>query len=331
MINAVVVGLGWWGRHFVTALAESKRLRVTGLAARSPDKHRDFAETHKLPLYESFESVLRDRTVDAVILCTPNSQHEGQVLAAFEAGKEVFCEKPLALSRAAAERMVEAAARDRRVLGVGHERRFEPPMEEIARHVSQGELGTVLHAEANWSHDLLVGLDPASWRVSPAEGPSIGMTGMGVHLTDLMLAMLGPIEAVCASRANRLLGFPTGDVTALQLRFRSGATGTLATTVATPYYCRYTVFGARMWAEARDSGHPQHGGETFLTTCGKDGVQQSHSFEARDTALANLEEWAAAIEGAGRYRFSAEELVGNVALLEAIGRSAEDGGAWVRL
>lgn len=331
MINAVVIGLGWWGRHFVTALKDSARIQITGLAARSPEKHRDFADEQGLPLYESYQAVLRDPAVDAVLLCTPNSQHESQVLEALEAGKQVFCEKPLALSRESAERIVEAAAAKGRVLGIGHERRFEPPMEEIVRLVEAGDLGTVLHVEANWSHDLLVGLDPASWRVSPAEGPSIGMTGMGVHMTDLMIAMLGPVEAVSASRADRVLGFPTGDVTALQLRFRSGATGFLATMVATPYYCRYGVFGDRIWAEARDSGHPQHGGETYLTVCGKDGGQKNRRFEARDSARANLEEWAAAVEGEGRYRFSAEELIGNIAVLEAIGRSAEDGGAWVEL
>jgi len=328
MIEAVVVGLGWWGRHFVSVLEDSEKIRIRGLAARSPDKHRDFATQNDLPLYDSYEDVLADKSIDAVLLCTPHSQHETQVLAALEAGKQVFCEKPLALSRKSAERMVSAAGKRGLVLGIGHERRFEPALAEIASLAKSASFGTPMHVEANWSHDFLVGIDPESWRAAPEEGPSLSMTGMGMHLSDLMIAMFGPVEAVCATRSDRVLGLPTGDVVALQLRFANGATGFLGAIAATPYYCRFTLFGDQMWAEARDSGHPQHGGETFVTLCGKDGRQTTRSFPPYDAARANLEEWADAAQGRTNYRFTPEQLVNNVAVLEALGLSAER-GEWV--
>lgn len=325
MLNAAMIGLGWWGRHIVKTMAGSAHLRFVRLAAGTPDRHRDFAEESGIAALGDFAAALADPGVDAVVLCTPNSQHAAQVLAALAAGKHVFCEKPLTLTRDSAERAVVATARAGSVLGIGHERRFEPPMEEIARLVAAGELGVPMHVEANWSHDLLAGIDPANWRASPDEGPSLGMNGMGIHLTDLMISMLGPVESVYACRADRVLGLPTGDVTAVQMRFANGATGFVGSAIATPYYCRFTLFGDRMWAEARDSGHPQHGGETFLTLCGKDGKQRTRSFKAKDAVRANLEEWAAAVEGRGHYRFSPAELIDNTALLEAIGISAERG------
>lgn len=330
MLKAAMIGLGWWGRHIVKVMKDNERLRFVRLAAGNPERHRDFAAETGIALLDGFEAAIADPEVEAVVLCTPNSQHEAQILAALAAGKQVFCEKPLTLTRASAEGVVAAATRAGKILGIGHERRFEPPMVEISRLVASGEIGVPMHVEANWSHDLLEGIDPANWRASPDEGPSLGMNGMGIHFTDLMISMFGPVEAVCATRADRVLGLPTGDVTAVQLRFAGGATGFVSSVIATPYYCRLSVFGNRMWAEARDSGHPQHGGETFLTVCGKDGEQKTRSFPALDAVRANLEEWAVAVAGEGSYRFTPDQLVNNTALLEAIGMSAER-GQWVTL
>lgn len=325
-----MVGLGWWGRHVVRAMKGSERLRFVRLAAGNPDRHRDFAEETGIALLPDFDAVLAEPAVDTVVLCTPHSQHEAQVLAALAAGKHVFCEKPLALTRASAERMVAVAQKAGQILGIGHERRFEPSLAEIARLVAAGEIGVPLHVEANFSHDLLVGTDPGNWRVSPAEGPTVCMTGLGVHLTDLFIWMLGPVDAVCATRADRVLGFPAGDVVAVELRFLSGATGFVSAIAATPYYGRFTLFGDRMWVEARDSGHPQHGGETFLTLGRKGGKQETRTLPPFDAARANLEEWAAAVEGRGHYRFTHTEMINNTAVLEAVGLSAER-GAWVEV
>ena len=98
MIRAAMIGLGWWGRHMVKSIEGSEKLTVNRLAARSVDKHRGFAEETGIELLDSYEKCLADPDVDAVVLCTPHSQHEDQVLAAVEAGKQIFCEKPFALS-----------------------------------------------------------------------------------------------------------------------------------------------------------------------------------------------------------------------------------------
>jgi predicted dehydrogenase len=156
------------------------------------------------------------------------------------------------------------------------------------------------------------------------------MTGMGVHLTDLLISMLGPVEAVAAQTACRVLELPTGDIVTVQLKFQSGATGFVGAISSTPYYGRFTIFGDQMWVEARDDSHPQHGGKAHLITCGKDGVQHSQTFAAKDSVRANLEEWADAVLNGAAYRFTDEQRIGNVAVLEAIVKSAES-GSWVRV
>ena len=328
MIKAAMVGLGWWGRHMVRSVAESDNIEVVRLTSRSPQGHRDFAEETGIPLADSYEDVLEDPEVEAVILCTPHSQHEAQVLAAVDAGKQIFCEKPLSLTRASVERMMAAVNDAGLVLGVGHERRYESTMEAIAGMVASGELGTLMHIEANFSHSIFASVEADNWRGSEAEAPAAGMTGMGVHLTDLFISMLGPVEAVAAQTARRVLKLPTGDIVTLQMRFESGATGFVGAISATPYYGRLSLFGERLWLEARDDAHPQEGGRTTLVTCGPDGVQRSRTFEPKDPVRANLEEWANAVEGRGEYRFSDAERIGNVALLEAIAKSVRNGG-WV--
>ncbi len=323
-----MVGLGWWGRHMVNSVAGSDRIEVVRLTSRNPAGHQAFAEEVGIPLADSYRHVLEDPEVEAVILCTPHSQHEEQVLAAVEHGKQIFCEKPLALTRASVERMLEAVNGAGLVLGVGHERRFESTMEAIAGIVASGEMGTLMHVEANFSHSIFASVAADNWRGSVEEAPAAGMTGMGVHLTDLFIAMMGPVESVSAQSARRVLDLPTGDLVTLQMRFRSGATGFVGAISATPYYGRFSVFGEKLWVEARDDAHPQEGGRTHLVSCGPDGVQHTRTFDPKDPVRANLDEWADAVAGRGRYRFSDEERIGNVALLEAIARSVRDGG-WV--
>jgi predicted dehydrogenase len=312
----------------VNAIEGSEKITITRLTARRPDRHRDFAEEKGIALLDDYHKALEDPEVDAVILCTPHSQHEDQVLAAVDHGKQVFCEKPVSLTKASAERMVAATRKAGLVMGVGHERRFEPTMEEIARLVQSGALGEHMHVEANFSHSIFAGLDADEWRGSTAEAPAAGMTGMGVHLTDLFISMFGPVEAVCAQTARRVLPLPTGDVVTVGLRFESGATGFVGAISATPYYGRFTVFGNEMWVEARDDSHPQHGGKTHLISCGQDGVQHSRTFDPKDPVRANLEEWADGVEGRSEYRFTDEQRIGNVAILEAIAKSV-DRGEWV--
>jgi len=325
MINAAVAGLGWWGRHIIETLRDSDRIRVVAATARRLDRHREFAAAAGVELMDDYAAMLAHRPVEAVILATPNTQHEEQIRLAVAAGKQVFCEKPLALTRRAAETIVGHCRKAGMILGIGHERRFEPTMEEVARLVAGDAFGRPMHIEANWSHDILSTLDADNWRGSVEEAPAGAMTGMGVHMTDLFLALYGPIEAVAAQSAWRVLDFPTGDVIAVLFRFASGATGQFAAVTKTPYYCRMTAFGDGMWVEARDTKHPQHGGETHLVTCRAGGDPETRILPGADSVKANLHEWADAVAGRAHYRFTDAQRIDNVAVLEAVARAAKSG------
>ena len=198
-IDAAIVGLGWWGRHIVRSLAGSESIRLRRAVDADPGAAAAFAAEHALPLSADLAELLADESIDAVILATPQALHEAQVIASAAAGKHVFCEKPLALTRAGAERAIAACRAAGVVLGIGHERRFEPALTEIKRLADAGELGTLMHVEANYCHDRLTGLDPSNWRAAGAGQPPAGMTGTGVHMTDAFIHMFGEIGQVCCA------------------------------------------------------------------------------------------------------------------------------------
>src|SRR5580704_638731 len=152
MISAAIVGLGWWGRTIATTLAASDKLRLVRAVDTDP-RAGDWARERGLSVSVELGPALDDPTVEALILCTPHSRHREQILRVAQAGKHVFCEKPLALTRRDAVDCVAACEAAGVVLGLGHERRFEPPILELSRLAKSAELGTLLQIEATFSQD----------------------------------------------------------------------------------------------------------------------------------------------------------------------------------
>jgi predicted dehydrogenase len=173
MLRAAIVGLGWWGKT-ITARLRSRKRSASPARSISIRPSRGYSAEFGCRSATAMTDVLADPAIDMVILCTPNSLHTAQVAAAARAGKHVFCEKPLALTRAEAEASVAICAQHGVRLGIGHERRFELAMLEIERMVRAGELGTIMHAESNFSHDKLINVPPTDWRRSATESPARG-------------------------------------------------------------------------------------------------------------------------------------------------------------
>ena len=330
VVNVAVVGLGWWGCHIIerfSTLTESP-IRVHLAVEKIPDKSLNFVRRHKLEIMGDYERALDRSDIDAVILTTPHGQHEEQVIQAATAGKHVFCEKPLTLSQESAQRMVTCCNGAKVVLGIGHERRVEPAMLALRKLVDDGTLGTILHVESAFSHDKLADLPVDDWRAAPEHGPAVAMTGMGIHLTDSWIQMFGPVEQVFAERARRVTALSTGDVVCVQARFASGMTGFLSALLVTPFFMRYHVFGSLGWAQVIDTAHPDSSEHTAqLTVHTRAGKRWLENYEGIDAVVVNLETFAMAVLGQTEYPVPTEELIQNIAVLDAIGRSFESGQA----
>lgn len=329
MPGAAIIGYGWWGRHLAPRLAGHARLPLVAVAETDTALHPAIAALGVTPLPD-LDAVLADGRVGAVILTTPHMVHADQVCAAAATGRHVFCEKPLALTVADARRAVAACRDAGVVLGIGHERRFEPAMARLRAMVAADALGTILHAEATFSHDKLAGLPLGTWRTDADLSPGAGMTGMGIHLTDLLIGLFGPVATVQAQVRDRALGWPTGDMVVAQLGFRAGMTAHLNAILCTPFVMRFQVFGTRGWVEVRNATHPDTpGGVTDWIYSPRTGEVQTERLDWTDAVVANLGAFADAIDGRAPYPWSDAELVHNIAVFQAIVRSARSGATEV--
>ena len=321
MLNVAVAGLGWWGRHICGSLRGSGVVRVVHGVDPLMDAAAPFASEHGFPLSPRMDDALANPAVQAVILATPHSQHEAQILLAAAAGRHVCCEKPLTLTKASAARAVQACRKAGVVLAVGHERRFEPPLIALKRLVTTGALGTVLQVEANYGHNMLAAVDLGHWRASAAESPGAGLTGIGSHVIDAYTDIFGPVAEVRALSARRATQRAGGDVLSVQFQFASGAFGYLGNTSASPFYGRITAYGSHGWAESRARQHMQAAGGTELMLSQGDGPPSTETWPPIDTVRANIEAFAAAVAGRGANPYGDEQMIHAVAVLEAIVRS----------
>ena len=323
MLNAAVIGLGWWGRYILNSLSVSEKIKLTWAIDVNIDAAQDLVEKYSDATFSAdMQDVLDDVAVNFVILATPHSMHEEQVIRVAAAGKHVFCEKPLCLTGASAARAIEACEDAGVKLGIGHERRFEPAMLETERMVKAGELGTIMHAESNFSHDKLANVPAGDWRTKAKDAPAAGMTGMGIHLTDAYINMFGPVDEVFAMTTQRILDWEHGDVIGVQLRMKSGATAYLNSILATPLFLRYQVFGTDAWVEARNPTHPDTPGVTYLTVCRKGEEPVTQEFAWVDAVRANFEVFADDITRGVPYPNTNEQKLHNIQVFEAICVSA---------
>ena len=167
MINAAIVGLGWWGKTLVESVSGSDVIRFVAGATRtvSPEVEA-FAKQHGLRLAASYEALLADPAIDAVVLATPHSLHAEQVIAAAAAGKHVFCEKPFTLTKRRPRPRSRRCARPGVTLGLGYNRRFHPEMTKLRERI---RVRRARHHPARRSdHDVSQRAVPASRRVARA-------------------------------------------------------------------------------------------------------------------------------------------------------------------
>lgn len=315
MINAAIVGLGGWGQVLAKSIhGNSDKIRINRGVTRTPSKAAAFSQETGIPVDDDYTALLADPAIDAVILATPHSQHVDQILAAAAAGKHVFCEKPLALEAQGAVEAFNACEKAGVVLAVGQNRRFLPAYAKLKTHIENGDLGKILHIEGNFSGPSGYRHKTSTWRASNAESPAGGMTGKGMHLTDLMIDLLGPVAEVNAISLRQVLTAAMDDTTIMLFKFAGGETGYLGTLTATPDDWRIHVYGSQGWAEIRN--------ETVLTTCFLEGKPEAETFDKSLAEKVALEVFSDTISGNGPFPVTRQQAIANVALLQAITQSA---------
>jgi predicted dehydrogenase len=330
-----MVGLGWWGRTIVESVqADSDIIRFVAGATRTKSAETiAFAEQQKLRLADSFEALLTDKEVDAIVLATPHSLHSPQVVAAAKAGKHVFCEKPFALTKSDAEMAVDAVQKAGVTLGLGYNRRFHPEMTALRQRIDSGELGTVLHVEATMTFPNALFLKADAWRADKDETPCGGVTPMGVHAIDGMIDLCGPIESVFCQSFRRVVAVDSDDTTSMLFRMQDGPSGYLGTMTATGPGFSFQVFGSKGWVRLEGMTHvagasSEERRTRLFSTCKFQPIKgPAETWEAArlDVTRACLEAFGTAASGGAPFLIPLEEMVHGASVTEAVVRSAASG------
>jgi predicted dehydrogenase len=324
MIKAAVIGLGWWGQTILKALLNNTIIAPV-LGVDPSHQARATASALGIETAPRFEDALANSSIDAVILCTPQEHHAGQIIAAAQSGRHVFCEKPLCTTAADAEAAIAAVRKANVQLGIGHERRFEPAVIEMRKRFAAGEFGNALLLEGNFSQDKFLKLPRDNWRLSKTINPAGPLSATGIHMVDLSIALLGRPTSVWARLAQLGSDFENGDTLSVTIGFASGATAMLGAVLATPFMGRLALLGSKGWMEIRDRSHPENSTGWDVTSVQRDEAPVTAFYAPHPAVRDNLEAFGRAALGETSYPVALDEMLANVRSFEAIQRSVKSG------
>jgi predicted dehydrogenase/threonine dehydrogenase-like Zn-dependent dehydrogenase len=330
------IGVGFVGAgNYASAqllphLKSNKDARLVGLASATGLNAKQKAERFGFNYCATeIKPLLDDKTIDALFIASRHSAHAALTIQGLEAGKHVFVEKPMGLDAAEAESAVRACAQHRVTLAVGYNWRFQPALNEVRRMLEDGRLGKLLHIEGNFCGPSAYRFAREHWRQDRDEVPAGGMTGRGVHVVDAMLYLAGHIGSVFAQSDRRVHDYGVDDATSMLFRFRSGATGYLGTVIATAETWRLQIFGSKGWVELGDVEHLHTWGLKQGLIDFSDPMKKQppevRTFPKTRTERAELEHFARAAAERRPIAVPGGDEAHNVAVLEAIVRSARDG------
>ena len=318
-VKVACLGMGWWSDVLADAIVRSGKLRIVACYTRTAQNRAAFAAKYGCRASASYEAVLADREVDAIINTTPNNAHLETTRAAAAAGKHTFLDKPIATTIADARAITAACRQAGVVLALGYQRRRESHFRWVRRQIDDGVFGKLVNAESNISRDRLGKFDSGSWRHTAAGMPGGVMLQIGIHYADVLEYLIGPVKAVSGSFVQLVLPGENPDVASLILEHANGALSTLnASYASASEYYLMNIYGKEATA-----CYDLHHGLRFI----KRGGERSSpvACAANDTLVEELEEFAAAVRGEAQPEMGGEAATRSLAVLLAGVKSARDG------
>jgi len=197
-----IVGLGGIGTSHASWLTDAGASIAGGadVAAAARDS---FADAFDVPVYDGHETLYDDVDLDAIVVTTPNRFHEPAAVAALERDIDVLCEKPLAHTLAAAERIATAADASDAFCTVGFHNRYTPAAERFKTRQAAGTFGEISHVEANYVRRRGIPA-PGSWFTDESMAGGGALIDIGVHVIDYVLYLLDfpePVDVAAAVRS----------------------------------------------------------------------------------------------------------------------------------
>ena len=318
-LRVASLGMGWWSDVLADAINRSGKLTITACYSRSEEKRAAFAAKYGCRAVPSYEAILADKDIEAVINTTPNGVHLETTRAAADAGKHVFLDKPIANTVSDGRRITELCRKAGVVLALGYQRRRENQFRWIKRQIDEGVFGKLVNAEANISRDRLGKIDLGSWRYQAAGMPGGVMLQIGIHYTDVLEYLIGPVKAVSGQFARLVLPGDNPDVASLVLEHESGALSTLnASYASASEYYLMNIYGKEATAY-----YDMFEGLRMLKRGEEKPVKVP--FANKDTIAEELEEFANAVRSGAAPEIGGEYATTSLAVIRAGILSAREG------
>jgi predicted dehydrogenase len=313
------VGIGWWSDVLADAMQRSGRFRIAACFSRSAEKRQAFAAKYGCSAAPSYEALLEDRSIRAIVNTTPNAAHLDTTCAAAAAGKHVFLDKPIANTVADARALTRACREAGVVLALGYQRRRESQFRWIRREIDAGRFGRLVNAEANISRDRLGKIDLSSWRYTAQGMPGGVMLQIGIHYTDVLEYLVGPVMAVSARSARLVLPGDNPDVASLVLEHEGGTLSTLNASYASASE-HYVV---NVYGKEASAYYDLHAGLRHLRR--GDAGPHAVACERNDPLMEQMIEFADAVQGRGEPEMDGERATASLAVVLAGILSAREG------
>jgi len=318
-VNVACIGMGWWSDVLADAVQRSQKLKIAACYSRSAEKREKFASKYGCRAAPAYEAILEDRSIEGIINTTPNAVHLETTRAAAAAGKHVFLDKPIANTIADARAITQACRDAGVVLALGYQRRRESHFRWIRGRVEDGTFGKLVNAEANISRDRLGKIDLSSWRYSSEGMPGGVMLQIGIHYTDVLEYLMGPIRAVSGRFAQLVLPGENPDVASLVIEHENGALSTLNAS----YASASEFYLMNIYGKEASAYYDLHQGLRVLKRGGT--RAEAVPCPKNDPIVEELEEFARAVRGQAQPEADGERATASLAVILAGIRSAREG------
>jgi predicted dehydrogenase len=318
-VNVACIGIGWWSDVLADAMVRSGKFNIVSCFTRSEAKRAAFAKKYACRMAASYEEILADSSIEAIINTTPNNVHLETTLQAASAGKHVFLDKPIANTLHEGRTITEACRAAGVVLALGYQRRRENQFRWIKKQIDAGVFGRLVNAEANISRDRAGKIDPSSWRFQADGMPGGVMLQIGVHYVDVLEYLMGPVKSVSAQVAQLVLAGDNPDVASMLLVHESGALSTLNAS----YASASEGYVMNIYGKEATAFYDLHAGLRIVRR-GVDKIEPI-PFETNDTFVDELGEFASAVRGAGVPETGGEYATRSLGVIRAGIISAREG------
>ena len=318
-LRVAALGMGWWSDVLADAIKRSKEFELVACFTRSEDKRRAFAAKYACRAAASYEEILNDRSIAAIINTTPNNVHLETTRAAAQAGKHVFLDKPIANTVREGGEIAEVCKQAGVVLALGYQRRREGHFRWIKAEIDAGRFGKLVQAECNISRDRLGQFDLSSWRYTAAGMPGGVMLQIGIHYVDVLEFLMGPVVSVSARLAQLVLPGDNPDVANMILQHENNALSNLTAS----YASASEFYMMNIYGKEASAYYDLFSGLRHLERGEK--TARAIATEKNDTIREELEEFARCARTGGQPETDGFWATRNLAVIKAGAKSAREG------